>query len=146
MVGAVHDAYAGALRAGSDAAVEAAIDVDSYLSWLAFNVVLRNGDFADEAIFYCDAEARAPDGGEDAARCAPGSRLRIAGAWDLDRALMPCHLDGRFGVQDPLFHCAESTLDHRVALSPTMRKRYRASLRYPVHLDAVSLDEEHARF
>jgi len=30
------------------------VDIDSYLKWLAFNFLVRNGDYTDEVYFFAD--------------------------------------------------------------------------------------------
>ncbi|MDP3446241.1 MAG: CotH kinase family protein, partial [Ignavibacteria bacterium] len=34
------------------------LDLDSYLKWLAFNFIVRNGDYSDEVFFYIDPEIK----------------------------------------------------------------------------------------
>ncbi len=87
------------------------IDYDLYLRWLAINSVLRNGDYIDEVYFY---DRAVPDGAV--------SPFFAVMAWDYDDVLKGCHTRGP--LPEPLFYCAESSLDRPVMNHPVIRQVY----------------------
>eukprot|EP01052_Picozoa_sp_SAG31_P061402 SAG31_NODE_20485_length_573_cov_0.833333_1_plen_137_part_01 len=79
------------------------LDLDTYMKWLAFNSILHNGDYIDEAFFY---DKRPPDSG--------GPPHWSVHAWDLDAVFTRCHVPtsqvvGR-GTYTNMF-CAETHID-----------------------------------
>ena len=102
------------------AALRARMDFDQYLSMVAFNSALENGDNIDELYFY-DAPhpARAPTPGG-----VPYWRVM---AWDQDEIFRPCHVAQP--SPDPALYCAESVLDDLVRTSLPARVAYIAALR-----------------
>ncbi len=108
-----YDALAGAIAGDTatlDARLDALMDVDQYLRWLAFQSLFQNGDYVDEAFFW-----------------ATGSdwRFRVLG-WDSDDLFSSCHHGGKWALQDPagLLFCAEGKLDAAVMASPALYARF----------------------
>ena len=82
-------------------ALDALVDVDEYLRWLALMTMVRSGDYVDEVWFYASEELL-------------GARWRFrTHAWDPDDAFQACHHDGEDALDDPngLLYCAEGRLD-----------------------------------
>ncbi|NUQ72982.1 MAG: CotH kinase family protein [Polyangiaceae bacterium] len=96
--------------------LDARIDLDAYLRWLAVNSLLQNGDFIDEAFFYASAENNA--------------WFHRAMGWDLDDLFSACHGGGGNAIIDPcgLTYCTEGLLDQALIRSPEVYQRYLAAL------------------
>ncbi|MEZ4265916.1 MAG: CotH kinase family protein [Myxococcota bacterium] len=94
--------------------LDATMDFDGYLGWLAFQTLFRNGDFVDEVYFYASDE---PAGG--------GWYWRVHG-WDTDDLFSDCHHGGKFAFDDPagLIYCAEGDLDLAMWTVPGLYARY----------------------
>ena len=107
-------------------ALRSHMDYDNYLRWLAVNSVLRNGDYIDEVYFY---DRRAPAG-------ATSPYFAVMG-WDYDDILRGCHTRGP--LPEPLFYCAESSLDRPVMDHPAVRQVYVEILR-SVMTEALSVE------
>lgn len=92
------------------------MDLDNYLRWLAFNTLLRNGDYVDEAIFYASTE-----GVGDASEL----YFRTMG-WDHDDLNSACHHDGSLALIDPhgIVYCAEDEIDLALIVSDDVYGRY----------------------
>eukprot|EP01062_Namystynia_karyoxenos_P007162 TRINITY_DN12511_c0_g1_i1.p1 TRINITY_DN12511_c0_g1~~TRINITY_DN12511_c0_g1_i1.p1 ORF type:complete len:1306 (+),score=335.57 TRINITY_DN12511_c0_g1_i1:77-3919(+) len=89
--------------------------MDQYLTWLAFNSLLRNGDYDDEVYLVGHPRAR--------------STPLLIHPWDYDTIFQPCHKDGKFAVRNqPLFYCAESDVDKMVTSTPRLLRAYKQSL------------------
>jgi hypothetical protein len=84
-------------------------DFDNYLRWLAFETLLRNGDYVDETFFYASTEL----GG-----AGEGLYFRNM-AWDNDDLDSRCHHSGRYALTDPwgIAYCAEDEIDLALLLS-----------------------------
>lgn len=100
------------------AELERLVDLDRYLKWLAFNSLVRNGDFADEVFFYQTVDPAAPGTHQP---------LRLV-AWDYDDVFRPPgHPKKAFG--DSLLYACETHLDRRILTDPALHGRYAAGLR-----------------
>ncbi len=108
------------------AALRSHLDYDNYLRWLAVNSVLRNGDYIDEVYFY---DRRGPAG-------AMRPYFAVM-AWDYDDILKGCH--NRGPLPEPLFYCAESSLDRPVMNHAVVRRVYVDILR-SVMSEALSVE------
>lgn len=99
-------------------ALDTRLDLDAYLRWLAFNSVLHNGDYIDEAFFYASAEN--------------GQSFHRAMGWDLDDLFESCHDGGFNAIADPcgLTYCAEAQLDQALIRSPEVYQRYLKALEW----------------
>jgi len=121
------------------AALRARMDFDQYLSMVAFNSALENGDNIDELYFY-DAPHPAP------APTPGGVPYWRVMAWDQDEIFRPCHVAQP--SPDPALHCAESVLDDLVRTSLPVRVAYISALRQvlegPLRPDAVQSAAERA--
>lgn len=96
--------------------LDARLDLDGYLRWLAAYSVLKNGDFIDEAFFYASAEN--------------GALFHRVMGWDLDDLNEPCHNGGFDAISDTcsLTYCAEAQLDQALIRSPEVYQRYLQAL------------------
>lgn len=87
--------------------------VEDYLRWLAFNYIVKNGDYSDELYFYIDPETQ---------------RFRII-PWDYDDILKP---EPHEGIQvwrsrmepSSLIFSAEDELDVKIANDPFLYDQY----------------------
>jgi hypothetical protein len=102
------------------------LDLDQYLRWLAFNSLVRNGDYLDEVFFYQEHDSLG--------RPEP---LRLV-AWDYDDVFHPPGHKRAFS--DSLLYSCEADIDSRIQSDPVLRARYAASLR---QLLTAQLTEEH---
>lgn len=94
------------------------VDLERYMTWLGFNSLVKNGDFADEVFFYQTADPQAPRTGEP---------LRLV-AWDYDDVFHPPgHPKKARG--DSLLYACETHLDYRILRDPPLHARYAATLR-----------------
>ena len=88
------------------------LDVDFYMKWLAFNFLVRNGDYSDEVYFYFD----------------PGiNKFRII-PWDYDDLFSRSPHEGNIEytktLGDKLIFSAEDLLDKKIANDPYLHKLY----------------------
>lgn len=94
------------------------VDLDRYMTWLGFNSLVKNGDFADEVFFYQTAGPQAPGTGQP---------LRLV-AWDYDDVFHPPgHPKKARG--DSLLYACETHLDYRILRDPRLHARYAGTLR-----------------
>jgi len=88
------------------------IDMDSYMKWLAFNFIVRNGDYSDEVFFYIDPEIK---------------KYRII-PWDYDDIFASAPHEGRLqrnkAIGDKLIFSSEDDLDKKIASDPYLYKVY----------------------
>ena len=101
LVGLVDAAPPGDLRE----ALAARMDLDGYLTWLAFQTYFGNGDYVDELYLYASAEA-------------DGWYWRALG-WDPDDLISACHHGGQHAFDDPhgILYCAEGDLERALLVS-----------------------------
>eukprot|EP01065_Artemidia_motanka_P053541 TRINITY_DN995_c0_g3_i1.p1 TRINITY_DN995_c0_g3~~TRINITY_DN995_c0_g3_i1.p1 ORF type:complete len:1209 (+),score=293.06 TRINITY_DN995_c0_g3_i1:41-3667(+) len=105
--------------------------VEQYLIWLAFNSLLRNGDYDDEV--YLVAHPR------------DESAPLLIHPWDYDTIFQPCHKDGKFAARNqPLFYCAESDVDKLVISTPLLLKAYKQTLSCVLRNDGQPAEWESA--
>lgn len=96
---------------------ERLLHLDTYLLWLAFNSLTRNGDSLDEVFFYAVPGARGP-------------RFDIM-AWDYDDIMKPpAH---RMALQDSLLYASESVLDAAIQGNRVLYARFQDTLRQLLH-------------
>lgn len=90
------------------------LDLDGYLTWMAFNTFMKNGDYCDEVLFYSSVE-----GFSDA------WFWRIV-AWDPKDILKDCHHFGKFALIDPheILYCAEANIDKALLKSDKMYEMF----------------------
>jgi len=88
------------------------IDLDSYMKWLAFNFIVRNGDYSDEVFFYIDPEI---------------NKYRII-PWDYDDIFASAPHEGSLQrnkiMGDKLIFSSEDDLDKKIASDPYLYKVY----------------------
>jgi len=88
------------------------LDLDSYMKWLAFNFIVRNGDYSDEVFFYIVPEIK---------------KYRII-PWDYDdifaRAPHEGSLQRNKAIGDKLIFSSEDDLDKKIASDPYLYKVY----------------------
>ena len=88
------------------------IDLDSYMKWLAFNFIVRNGDYSDEVFFYIDPEIK---------------KYRII-PWDYDDIFASAPHEGSLqrnkAIGDKLIFSSEDDLDKKIASDPYLYKVY----------------------
>lgn len=120
------DALVREVKADRDFDMSRALDTDTYVTWLAVNSLLQNGDYNDEVWFFAAGGMwRDSSGGEHA-------RLGMV-PWDYDSIQKKCHDVGkRAGMPDPgpEMYCAETTLDHFVYHSPRWRADFDSRMRF----------------
>lgn len=85
-------------------------DLAAYMTWIAANTVLQNGDYDDEVFFY-----------------QVGDTLGIM-AWDYDNVLSACHRNGKNAIRTELMFCAETPLEKRILKESALREQYIATL------------------
>jgi spore coat protein H len=106
------------------------VDLDNYMKWLAFNFLVRNGDYTDEVFFYID----------------PGiNKFRII-PWDYDDLFLPSPHEGREESREILgnkmIFSSEDKLDVKIATDPYLYKKYLVQLRETLEqLPASTLKE-----
>jgi hypothetical protein len=107
-------------------------DFDNYLRWIAFNSIVRNGDYVDETFFYGSNELIG-DGGVVL-------YFRNLG-WDHDDLDSACHYGGAHAVVDPfgIVYCAEDQIDRSLILSDAVYARF---IDHLVEMKDESLTEE----
>ncbi len=88
------------------------IDLDSYMKWLAFNFLVRNGDYSDEVFFYIDPEI---------------GKYKII-PWDYDDIFAISPHEGKEQrnkiIGDQLIFSSEDLLDQKIATDPYLYKEY----------------------
>jgi spore coat protein H len=88
------------------------MDVENYMTWLAFNYFVKNGDYSDEVFFYVDPEF---------------GKFRII-PWDYDDIFAGAPHEGKDKakrvVGDKLIFSAEDDLDVKIATDPFLYNRY----------------------
>jgi spore coat protein H len=88
------------------------LDIDSYLKWLAFNFLVRNGDYTDEVYFFVDT-------GTDKFNIIP---------WDYDDLFAKSphegNIDSRRLLGDKLFFSTEDLLDKKIVTDPYLYENY----------------------
>ena len=88
------------------------LDIDSYLKWLAFNFLVRNGDYTDEVYFFVD----------------PGNDKFNIIPWDYDDLFSKSphegNIESRRLLGDKLFFSTEDLLDKKIVNDPYMYKKY----------------------
>ena len=102
------------------------LDLDSYMKWLAFNFLVRNGDYADEVFFYIEPEIK---------------KYRII-PWDYDDIFASAPHEGSSQrnkiIGDKLLFSSEDDLDKKIASDPYLYKVYLT--KFSEVLDALSPD------
>jgi len=90
------------------------LDLDGYLRWMALAVMLHNGDYVDEVLFYGSLEAD---------RAHPWFRVM---GWDPDDLWSDCHRNGVAAIPDPhgILYCAEANIDHLLFADDTIYGRF----------------------
>lgn len=93
------------------------IDLDNYMKWLAFNFIVKNGDYTDEVFFYIDPAI---------------NKFNII-PWDYDDLFLPAPHEGmgpsRKILGEKLIFSSEDKLDVKIASDPYLYKLYLAHLR-----------------
>ena len=93
------------------------IDLDNYMQWLAFNFLVRDGDYTDEVFLYIDPET---------------NKFRII-PWDYDDLFLPAPHEGnresRKVLGDKMIFSSEDELDVRIATDPYLYKVYLQNLK-----------------
>ena len=88
------------------------LDIDSYLKWLAFNFLVRNGDYTDEVYFFVN----------------PGTDKFNIIPWDYDdlfsRSPHEGYIEGRKILVHKLFFSTEDALDKKIVADPYLYKTY----------------------
>lgn len=88
------------------------LDVEFYMKWLAFNFLVRNGDYTDEVYFYFD----------------PGINKFSIIPWDYDDIFFSVphegNIENRKLLEDKLIFSAEDMLDKKIAADPYLHKIY----------------------
>ncbi len=99
--------------AALEAELDARLDLDAYLRWVAFHTYMRNGDWTDEVYFFGSAEAGGP------------LYWRVQG-WDADDLWSDCHYGGGHALKDPwsIAYCAEADLDLALLASDEVYARF----------------------
>jgi hypothetical protein len=92
------------------------IDLEGYLTWLAFNSLVENGDSRNEFHYF-----------ELTPNVDGRSRLKIA-AWDYDNLQAPPVRPNEV-LNDPLLYACEMPLDQWVQSEPSLYSRYKRVLR-----------------
>jgi spore coat protein H len=93
------------------------IDLDNYMKWLAFNFLVRNGDYTDEVFLYIDPTI---------------NKFRII-PWDYDDLFLPYPHEGkeksRRILGDRMIFSSEDQLDIKIATDPYLYKIYLVQLK-----------------
>jgi hypothetical protein len=97
-------------------ALDRRVDLDRHLLYLAFQTVMKNGDYVDEAYFYGLREGEDPD--------AP-LYFRPMG-WDSDDLFSVCHHQGKFETPDPngVAYCVEGDLELSIYADEDVYERF----------------------
>lgn len=101
----------------ADARVRERFALDDYLRWMAWNTLVRNGDYVDEVFLLGSVEA--------------GATYFQFIPWDPDDVFSDCHGAGAYAVEEPsgLLYCAEADLDHAIVEDPAIHARYVKAMR-----------------
>ncbi|PRQ06618.1 CotH kinase family protein [Enhygromyxa salina] len=106
-------------RTGDDllAWLEASMDLEQYLRWIALMSLLESGDYVDEVYFMSTDVTAEPGVTRD---------FFSISTWDQDDIFSPCHNNGDFAIQDPheLLYCTEGRLDYAIFEDPGVYARY----------------------
>jgi spore coat protein H len=107
------------------------IDLDTYMNWLAFNFLVRNGDYTDELFLYIDPAI---------------NKFKII-PWDYDDLFLPAPHEGREESRkilgDKLLFSSEDLLDQKIAADPYLYKIYLTHLKeILLQLPAETLKED----
>jgi hypothetical protein len=97
------------------------INLDAYLTWLAFNSILQNADSVDELFYIVVANDRYPQG-----------RIEFM-AWDYDDISKPMPSHPKRVYEDPLMFACENELDRLIQQSPMLYKRYKRILSHLIN-------------
>jgi spore coat protein H len=93
------------------------LDIDYYMTWLAFNFLIHNGDYSDEVFFYIDPEI-------DKYRILP---------WDYDDILVSSPHEGlkqrNISIGDKMLFSGEDLLDIKIARDPYLYGLYKKHLK-----------------
>jgi spore coat protein H len=93
------------------------LDIDFYMKWLAFNFLVRNGDYTDEVYFYFD----------------PGINKFSIIPWDYDDIFFSAPHEGNIQnkklLEGKLIFSAEDRLDSKIASDPFLHKMYLIQLK-----------------
>ena len=93
------------------------IDIDEYMRWMAFNYLVKNGDYTDEVFFYIDPESK---------------KFRIM-PWDYDDLFLPMPHEGweksKKVLGNKLIFSSEDLLDVKIASDPYLYKLYLGELK-----------------
>jgi spore coat protein H len=88
------------------------IDLEQYMEWLAFNFLVRNGDYTDEVYFYIDPVE---------------NRFKII-PWDYDDIFASQPHEGKMvsgiDLEKKLIFSGEDMLDHKIVLDPFLYNKY----------------------
>jgi len=96
--------------------LESLFDFDIYLRWLAFNTLMRNGDYIDETFFYASLE-----------HTGDGEVLYYRNiGWDYDDLNSGCHYGAVDALVDPhrIAYCAEDEIDLSMLRSVAIYDRF----------------------
>jgi spore coat protein H len=93
------------------------LDIDSYLKWLAFNFLVRNGDYTDEVYFFVDTVT---------------DKFNII-PWDYDDLFSKSphegNIESRRLLGDKLFFSTEDLLDKKIVTDPYLYEAYLSQFR-----------------
>lgn len=97
-------------------ALDARVDLDRHLLYLAFQAVMKNGDYVDEAYFYGVREGEDPE---------VPLYFRPMG-WDSDDLFSPCHHQGKHATPDPhgVAFCVEGDLELAIYADGDVYERF----------------------
>jgi hypothetical protein len=105
------------------AALDLSMDIDAYLTWLAFNSAFKNADSVDEIFYYVVISDQYPKG-----------RIELM-AWDCDDILAQGPSHPRRVVKHPLFFGCENKLDRIIISDPILLNRYKVILNRLLNAD-----------
>jgi hypothetical protein len=93
------------------------LNISQYLTWIAGNTLIHNGDYIDEMWLYALA-------GQDMKGESRWQYQVIA--WDMDDLFSECHYGGRYAIEvlDGLLYCTESILDHAIFGNESVQNLY----------------------
>ena len=93
------------------------LDLDEYMRWMAFNYLVKNGDYTDEVFFYIDPETK---------------KFRLI-PWDYDDIFLPVPHEGRSKsskeLDNKLIFSSEDLLDLKIASDPYLYNLYLGELK-----------------
>ena len=105
-------------RSGEDLLtwLEASMDLEQYLRWIALMSLLESGDYVDE-VYFMSTDVTAEAG-------VTRDYFSIS-TWDQDDIFSPCHNNGDFAMQDTyeLLYCSEGRLDYAIFEEPLVYAR-----------------------